>query len=264
MPIVKCTSLFKYENSNGKAGGFSETWYFDGTQAAASAAFIPTIRKRMDCTNLATTCMGVRFQTLGGPTTTGILNIPGTLNADREIPQMALNIRALSLNGQYKKLFQLRALADNVVVGGTYQPGTTTMAAALSAYAKSLFDNTILFRVLSKDEPKVSIQSIAADGTFVLPFPLTYANGDTIQVMNCRNTLGKKVNGFFFASDRVDAQNGKLANWTGGIVQGNGKFRRKTYIYTPIGGYTLWELRDITTRKVGRPFAVYHGRRQKR
>lgn len=258
----KCTALWQQTSGDGRVAGWSETWYTAGTFGAAAIAFINTIAARAALLSAAAKCIGLRVQVPGGQTYAQTLSVPGSAGSLQDVPMMAVNLKVYSPTNPNTKIFQLRGVPDATVVLGAYAP-SANFTANLSAYIKNVSDNNMCWQAINRTTPQVNIVSIAADGTFVFAGAVTYAQGDYIQVMRARNVNGVRVSGKFYVATKVDAQNGKFANWVSGQVLGNGKVRPVSIIY-PLVSNAPPVVLGITTRKVGRPFGLYHGRRTKR
>jgi hypothetical protein len=260
--VNKVTMLFQTENAAGKLGGFSETWYRDGTIAEADTATIAVSVRRCALLPAAAKLIGVRIQQIGGKAYNHPQVSPGTYPAFADIPQMALNIKAYSSTNPNTKTFQIRGIPDSLILGGIFNPAPP-FPANFATWVSAMASNQFCFKAVDLASPPVEIISILADGTFVLGGPLVYAVGDYIQLLRVRSTTGKKVTGKFYVKTRTDAQNGVFANWGGLLVTGNGKARKVTTIYPRVSGTEVF-IREATTRKVGRPFALFVGRRSKR
>lgn len=238
------------------ACGFSETWYRDSsiTDAIEEIQLLAMRRARM-LTNNAT-IVGARFQNIGGASQTIKMRYVGTVVRDGDLPQVALNVRLIGQNNDYKKMMQLRGIPDGRVEFGEYRP-SRDFAAAFDGWVTALATNGWRFQARKKSTPRVKIFSIDSLGNFVIAPGATYAVNDQVILRNVRNANGNGVSGTFYVEARTNDQNGKLRGWTGGTVGESGTFAKLEFEYMQVarGG-----ILNATTRKVGRPFTQFRGR----
>lgn len=240
--------------------GFSETWYMDSTINAAITEVSRYASRRCRLLTSNAACVGARIQTLGGASQSIKIQQAGTVQRDGDLPQVALNVRIIGQNADYKKTMQLRGIPDGRVEFGQYNP-SRDFAAAFADFMQTLAVNGWRFQARSKSTPKVQIYSIDADGNFVLAPGSTFAANDKVILRNVRNTSGKRASGIFTVETATNATTGKLRAWTGGVVTMKGKFAKLEYEYVQIQGGGIL---NATTRKVGRPFTQFRGRAVKR
>jgi len=260
--MQKVTLLLTQTSDGGRVGGWSETWYFDGTAAAAFAAANRLAKKRSAFLVHQAAVVGIRTAEVGGGVVAHPVVYPGTQNTKPDIPQMALNCVCKGQGVQNRKFFQLRGIPDSSVDGGKYKP-TQGVNAGVVAYFGGLAGDQFRFRAKDLTSPKIGLVSVANDGTFRLNGAAVYNAGSYIQLLRAKNAQGVNVSGDYFVDIKTDDRNGKFLNWTGGVVTLNGQARVVSYVFPVVDGDTLIA-RDVTTRKVGRPFDQYVGRRSKR
>jgi len=244
----------------GRVGGFSETWYIDKTFARSIQSARALAGARAALTGNRTLCLGSRITEIGGKTYTDNHITPGRVREDSDVPQMALLLKIGNDNLSSTKIFTCRGFLDTNVFEGDFTASRATLA-AVQQMEGVLSTEAFRFRAKTNLASGVSVVSIDANGNFVLSGPLTFAVGGKLQVLRMRNTLGNTISGSFYVAARTSDTVGQLANWTGGAVAGSGKIRVLTYSY-PLADGDLKILRVIT-RKVGRPFEQYRGRRSR-
>lgn len=262
MAVYKVTSIFGQSTRLQRQSGWSETWYLDSSESAALNKADTLNKRRSGFLTRAASITNTRIQLVGGRSKLVRIAYPGVLGADQDIPQMALSCACAGQGVNNVKNFQLRGIPDGNVEGGEFQP-TQGFQTSFTAYGVALVNEGFRFRAIDLTSPQVSVVGITALGVFTLGAPLTFAVGSFIQLLRVKNTGGVSVAGTYYVSARVDGQNGTFLNWTGGTVELKGKARVKSYIYPLVAASTL-EALQISTRKVGRPFNLYHGRATKR
>jgi len=262
MAIYKVTQIFGQSTRLQRQSGWSETWYLDSSESEALTKADALNKRRSGFLTRAALISNTRIQVVGGRSRLVRIAYPGVLGADQDIPQMALSAIVSGQGVNNVKNFQLRGIPDGNVDGGEFSP-TQGFTNAFAAYGASLVQQGFRFRAIDLAQAQVGIVGITALGVFSLAAPLVFAVGDYLQLLRAKNTGGVSVAGTYYVSERVDGQNGTFLNWTGGTVALKGKARVKTYIYPLVATNTL-EALQISTRKVGRPFNLYHGRASKR
>lgn len=260
----KVTMIFGYETGKGRAGGWSESWYYDGdlttTQRQltalcfARAGLLPSPIKIVG-QRIALT---VNVQTNQGRSVSYEAEIPGSLRLAQDIPQMALLAITYSTDNTSNKRFTLRGLPDDCVQNGDFA-GNNGVVPAFSALATAL-GRGFYYRSSQPGAARFSISSIDVNGNFVLNAPMTFVAGNTVQLFRVKDITGRPVSGKFRVAGRTDDTHGQLANWQPGIVvNGSGSMKVLVYSFVPV-------IKDNTSieraaiRKVGRPLSVFHGR----
>lgn len=258
----KITHIFTQVTGKRRTGGWSETWYFDGTEREAELAGNSLSKKRAALLSSAAAIVAQRIQEVGGRGKTTTSNDIGILGSDSDIPQMAVQCFCLGQGVTNKKIFQLRGIPDGLVVEGDFSP-SLAWNGAFSAYSGSLLANNIRFRAKNLALPQVAVVSIADNGTFSLGGPLTFAVGARIDISRCKTTTGVARSGSYYVGTATSATAGVFTDWPGGTVQLKGKARVNAIVY-PLVARGSAEVVKIGTRKVGRPFDLYHGRASSR
>lgn len=258
----KLTFIFSQETLSKRVGSWSETWYNDGTPDETIAASTLWIQRRMGLLSIDCKCVALRVQVIGRRARVFRLTTPGTLGVDVDIPQMAVNCRVESQGGLYAKYFQLRGVPDGNVVQGSFSPINGYLT-AFNQWSNALTVGAWRFRVKDSTKPFVDIAGIDEAGIITLKAPLVANAGDSLQLVRCRNISGQNVGGIFYIDTKTDVTHFKLLNWTGGVVREKGKARVSAIDYPVVNGAS-GRLIEVTTRKVGRPFAPYRGRALRR
>lgn len=271
MPAVKVTLQINAGtvDAGGNAariGGFSEQYYStlpidsDGllnnwnSLATKRAALLPT-----NCR-----IVGSRYQAVdpnGG--SRSFDNIySGSAGLQNDLPQVALQYTVRSANTPNQRSLTLRACPDDKVQFGEYKP-SAAFNSALATFFRELQTNW-KFRCIDRTILPVKIITIDNTGLMTTVGPHGLAAGDVINIMSTVDGQGDKhsfkaaVQAFVTASsallflDRRDFG----VPWTRGRV-------RKVGIHYESFSITPQEIVTPTavTKKVGRPFRQFHGRR---
>jgi len=266
--MKRITSMFNYVSKDGRAGGFSESWYYDGGFDEAFAVLASMNGLRMQMAHRGVKCVGSRVTDLINPATVAnsgksrtdnrVFVAPRAAARIPDVPQMATSHIVDGTGVDNTKRFMLRCCPDpNAVEGGFEDDGAYLVA--FSAWLGELAARNVKFRCIDLTKPRVKVASIANDGTFVLLADLTYNVGDYITVYRVRNTAGVATSGSFSVEAKTDSKNGKLRGWTGGVVGISGELRVRGYTY-PVVKDVGTQFKGITVGKVGRPFGQYRGR----
>jgi len=258
----KVTQIFGQTSVLQRQSGWSETWYMQANEQTVIDRADALSKRRTGFLTRAASINATRIQLVGGRAKLLRTVYVGVLGADQDIPQMALSAKVAGQGVTNQKPFQIRGIPDGNVTGGEFAP-TQGFLNSFNAYGDSLFAGSWRFKGVDLSAPAVDIVSISDAGVFQLSAPLTFDVGSFITLLRCRNTEGVSVRGNFYVSVKVNAQNGTFLGWTGGTVNLKGKARVRSVIYPLVAKDSLESI-QITTRKVGRPFNLYHGRARKR
>jgi len=257
--MTKVTHLFELVTEDGRAAGWSESWYVDDAPLNALIKLRSVGGARANLMPTFSKIVGARAAILGGRSITDNYVINGRTRLPRDIPQMALSVAVFSAEFAQKKTFSLRGWNDDEVQGGAFAP--TQTRPQLTAYAEQLSISGFRFRARDISQPTAAILSIDATGVFTLGGDCALAVGDFVTLLRVRDTNGRSVTGNFYVRLVTNARQGQLASWPTGVVVGEkGKMRRLSYIYPLVDRGTGIRINRIQTRKVGRPFSLYRGR----
>jgi len=260
--MYKFTSLFQQTTAKGRVAGWSETWYFDGSETAARAVADGYNKRRSGLISVAGGSVAFRLQQVGQRALVVENVYPGISPSAQDIPQMALQCSVLGQGVNNRKVFQLRGIPDSIVDRGDYVP-TVAFQTNFDALAAFLPTNQVRFRAINQANPQVNIISISQAGVMVLAAPLTFAVGSYITLLRCKATNGESVSGTYFVQAKASNTECTLAQWNFQAVSFKGQARVLDYIYPIVGAATLLATK-IGTRKVGRPFDLYRGRALRR
>jgi len=273
VPVNPITSPSIGYASRQHLGGWSEQVYFqtdnvnDCIQAlktgfAGNPGLLPS---RASCLNSGAQIVGVKLYAGGaGKGSTLAVAYPGNAIFPSDIPQMALLCKAGAMGSTAVRRWTLRGIPDGLVSDGEFSPGAvfpvflSNYFAALGSFAFRAIDST-----LSK---KIAIQKITAAGN-VKTVGLTnpFALPSTVKISrvvdgngNLRSLTSSislpSATGYQFLVD--DWQASGIGDASKGVAIQNvmGVF--------PFNVPTISAAR-ITTRRVGRPFEQYRGRKSK-
>lgn len=265
MADIKIVTFFTQtagEHDRGRIAGWSETWYFSGSIAEAYDAIGRVEKKRAAFLTNHAAIVGYRIGIIKGASQIFTADTPGAYSTPQDIPMSSLNCVVAANSIPNVKRFQLRGLADVQSKFGEWSKDGI-VPGLVAQYGASLAAQQIRFRALDQSTPRVAIRSIAPDGTFTCDAGLTFLEGANLTVLRCRNTAGKSANGTFKVVTKTSDQAGRFGNWNGGTVNVSGQMRAVAILYPTVKPGSFAVL-GVTTRKVGRPFGLYLGRRRKR
>ena len=259
---VKYSIMFYQETISRRVAGWTENWYADGTIANNSMTGTNFFKARTLFMPNNAGISGMRVSDIGGQSKVFTFNEPGGQQTAVDIPQMALNCSVKVQGSPTTKWFQLRGIPDSSVTSGAFRP-TQGVSNAIDTFLNGLFGYGVYVRVKRLTNPRVNITSIDASGNFTIAPGVTPAMNDTVQLLRCKDIHGKNVSGLYVVIPDANGLPKKLGNWSGKTVAVSGQLRILTYDYLPTVPRTA-EYHDITTRKVGRPFFSYRGKRTRR
>lgn len=197
-------------------------------------------------------------------------SFPGNSSYDTDIPQMAALCRGGSTGFAVSRVFEVRCIPDDMVTSGEFSP-TTSYASNFAAYFNQLGG----FSFLANDPTNVANPIFElfqfSDGTapytnyaiVTLNGPNSFALNDIVtlnQVLDA-NGVRRSFTGSVIAPG-PGANQFKLGGWTfGPATGGTATLKSKGIFNLDPNGFSVSR---ITTRKVGRPFEKYVGRRSSR
>jgi len=268
MPLHKVDLIFHQStnfsestSSPVRTAGWSEGFYFNGTITALQAATDRLCNIRAAMLTRAASIVGQRFRVVGGGSSVLTKRYPGSLNVRADIPQMALLVSAQSKTTPNVRRWTLRGLPDTRVEEGEFAP-TSLITGHLSAYGQELDRGGWLFRGRDLSAGKSEIDSISDAGVVLMVDPLDVDVGDYVRISLTKDENGNTVNGRFRVTAAPSPGSWTVANWTAGECAG-GRAYFDTFDYYGINGLSFAVSR-VVTRKVGRSFFQYVGRRSNR
>lgn len=262
MPDIRATMIFRYATGPGRPAGMSESWYVRGDMTTAMEALKNLCLPRAALLPNSCSIVGQRLQDVSNSVRSVTDNqiFPGMARAlTQDVPQMAVQAVVYTADRAQSKNFSMRMMPDDAILAGDYSPGANFPQALFTTFGRALVTNQMRWRARNFTNPKISIISVAADGTFVLGADLDYAQGNYLTLLRARNTAGRAVTGNYYVAVKTDARNGKFANWGGSIIAGKGFVRKLAFDYPIVGPNSLKIIRSMV-RKIGRPSDLYRGR----
>lgn len=212
---------------------------------------------------LGASIVGARVQQVDvvGPVQTLALTYVGSQVREADIPQMALLIRAPALGANNIRRFTLRAIPDNQITEGEYQP-SADYNVQMNLFLATLANWA--FRAKQQATTKFKIISITTTGLMTTEMPAGFIVNQMVRITKARDAGGNLRSGRFQVSATGPGTTVfQLLNWpftssTGGTVFGD-----QTIFYPAIDANNIGISRTVT-RRVGRPFVGYRGRRSRR
>lgn len=288
MPIFKATMLFQQVTAASspnapvrRLAGWSESWYGNFADQPTCLGFLviggvqggPAVNNpvgariltqdRGALLNIGQSIVGVRVQQVSppGPTIAFPVNVAGGTTQE-DIPQMAMLCSAKGLGVNNTKRFTVRGMTDSIVVEGEFNQGNISIT-EFQNFFKSLGNWAFRGRDLSQTTFKIVNIIQAANVLVTTELPYAPAVGSFVRILKSKDTSGNLRGGRFQVLTL-----GPLANqftiglWNFGSTTG-GSVRTDATIYPAVDPANCFVLR-IVTRRVGRPFVQYRGRRSRR
>lgn len=256
-----------------RLGGWSESWYWEGAsvQDLFVYAFGGQIGVGEGQTGLCpvraamlpfgASMVGQRIQQVDPVGQSQSLSrlFPGTAGLNADVPQMALLCTIPGKNVKNIRRTILRGIPDARVVEGEFFPSN-----AFVANLNLFFDvlSNWRFRGVDLSQAEIPIISVAADGTIQMQgLSAGFAVNDLVKVLRSSDANGSPVGGVFMIETIPSATSIKVRGWTAGLCTG-GKVRKHAFVYPVVDGDNC-AIGRIVTKRVGRPFTQYRGRRSK-
>lgn len=268
---LKCTFLFQQSTAvsdptrpTHRIGGWSESWYYPGTSLTTflGGPMQSWATFRAGMLALGCSIVGVRVQQVApvGPSQSLIVAYPGTQSKEADVPQMALLCKVPALNATNIRRMILRGVPDVNVLEGEYLPDTA-FSVAFNLFATAL--NAFQFRGRDLSQPRIPILSIDALGNVITINPHTFQVGQMVRILRSKTSDGDLIGGAFqVATIGPLNTNFKVLNWGGEATTG-GTARQDAIVFLNIDFANI-AIGRIITRRVGRPFAQFRGRRSRR
>lgn len=262
---LKCTMLISWSSDPSDTGrpvrtaGWSESVLFDGAfNDVVQRDFEYLCSARAGLLGNGCSVIGQRYQGVFPATRaqTRGTRYPGRAGLAQDFPTLSLLCKIGAGGATNTRNVILRGIPDARVVGGEYSP-SRDFTNALELYANQLAKWD--FRAKLVASPRSPIYEILSDGTFRLQSDLTFDVGDLVTLRRVVNDNGNDVSGLYPIQLKVNAKEGKIAGWTGGVVDQKGEMVKMAYGYFRMAASTFSVIR-LTSRKVGRPFGQFVGR----
>jgi hypothetical protein len=279
---IKCTALFQLSTnvdfpnaSSRRIGGWSESWYFPGT-SVTNAAFLfqgaPSVAGlaipgwcsyRAAILPTGAAIVGQRYQQVnptGATQTTGQM-FPGSSGLTADIPQQAVLIYCPAAGANNIRRSTLRGIPDSAIVEGEYVALAGLNNAILNWFS---FLSNFQFRVRDLSQPTFTILNITAAGLVTCETPHTIAQGAMVRILRTKTADGDLVGGRFQVATIGPLGNQlTLTNWTPAEATTGGRIRVDAIAF-PFVNAAACQIGRAVTRRVGRPFTSYRGRRARR
>jgi hypothetical protein len=284
---VKCTALFQLATNvdfpnlpQRRIGGWSESWYvpgisiptalqlFNGISLTSTLSYLGWCAYRAALLPPGALIVGQRFQVInptqppspGASQTLGQL-FPGGWGEPADIPQQALLCSCASVGTNNIKRFTLRGIPDARVVEGEFQ-ASGPYNQLLQAFFTSL--NGFLFRGRDLSQTTFNLVGITALGVATTVQAHNYTVGQIVRVLRSKTVDGDLIGGLFRVSAiGPDQFTFTMGNWSPAEATTGGRVRLEQITF-PAVDVTRTFFQRATTRRVGRPFTQYRGRRSVR
>ena len=270
MPLSKFTMIFELStNADGfsqstRVGGWTESVYYNGAVSDIRKDFFRTLcTLRAALLPQSAAIVGQRYQNLDprGGSATGGQRFNGNAAYGNDIPQMALLCSIGAVGATNIRRFELRGLPDELVHQGEYSPDGV-YPGLINNFVYALQRDSWYFVGRDLSQPLVPMVSLASGGNFVLSQDLTFDIGNRVQILRTVDADGIQSGGFFYIATKASPRTGNIADWIGGDNVG-GKMRLANNV-TLLFDRASFAVERVVTRKVGRPFGGYSGRRSVR
>lgn len=267
--IVKCTMLIQQltNSSNPNAAkhrlaGWSESVYDESaTDRATVSNFRALCQKRAAMLPIGGIIVGQRYQRIdtAAQSQTDVEQFPGSSNLACDLPSTSLFCKVLGGGKNFRPTY-FRGIPDTACVEGEFVRGGT-IEQALNAYQTELQGysfkgqdlNLPYIPIVSVVGTTKLVTSIAAHGLIV---------GDMVKLKNVEIT-GGKVNAVYRVTTVPSAMTFTISA-NPGFDGLNGFLRKATIVYIEIVKAPNIAIGRIVTKKVGRPFEQFVGRKPKR
>lgn len=282
MPLYKLSSIFQLTTAptiraaaTARTAGWSESFWTQGDPAVfnnllpavrtARATFLPTQASIVGSRSQTYTISGNKL--IPGGTSSGGLLYPGNFGYQCDIPNMNLEIPVQGLGVPNKSRLNLRGIPDQFVVTGEFSPNRDFLV-AMQAFFDALrvggLTAGFVGRNLTVGSVRVTMFKPAAGAN---PAQVTtdaaipgFADGSFLRFHRCYDDQGNPIKGSFVATSAggnvYNLQNGPSQT----LSRPSGLIRVDSLQFIPFGSFSIGE---IGTRKVGRPFRGFRGRRSK-
>jgi hypothetical protein len=274
---IKCTMFFVQNTAVSspnapihRQGGWTESWYYPGVSVpAARAAFgdassVPNLcSARAAMLPLGASIVAQRYQVVAptvSPAQLTSFNYTSPGGVEGDYPQGALLCRVPALGASNVRRAILRGLPDSVVTEGEYTP-SFGFGISLAGFFGAL--QPFAFRGRDLSQPVLKIINVTAAGVVTTETNITLTVGQMVRVLKTQTSAGSLKGGRFQVSAVGPGSNVfTLLNWALGATTG-GSVRPDLVVYPMIDSGNI-SVSRVVTRRVGRPFVTFRGRRSTR
>lgn len=276
MAIVKVTNVFRQQTTAtgrpyaGRVGGWTESWYFTGNTRDAHTANTKVgglCATRANLLSVSGAIIGQRYQVVDplpvGASISRAAEFSGRTGAANlgDIPQMSLLLTLVGVGVTNQRKHIVRGIPDDYVKAGEFNP-TASYSRALDTYLLAL--SYYKFRCHERGLPRYAVTSVSmAAGLATFGEDHAFIVGDTVQLSGLIVSSGFDLAPKKFVVKVLTVPGTtsiQFAITPGGLAYVGGKATKLVVLYPVISGADATVGR-IITRKVGRPFGQYVGRR---
>lgn len=272
---VKMTMLIQHQTNVGgpagalvRLGGWSESWYQPGTNIAAARTLAVNgpgefgggiLEWRAALLPIGSRIVGQRYQLVDprGPAQSDAQQYPGSSEDNADVPQMGLLLKVPGTGVGNIRNQILRGLPDVFVRLGEFAP-TAAYTGLLQTFFLRLGDWH--FRGRDLTQTAFTIISISSVGLVTTQLPHGYAINDRVRILRTLTAAGNVVGELAYVTVVNSATSFTLNVWTHGSSVG-GTVRKEVIIFPQVED-TAISISRVVTRRVGRPFVGYRGRRR--
>jgi hypothetical protein len=184
---------------------------------------------------------------------------PGVAFRQPDVPQMSLLCSVNAASASNVRRFGIRSIPDSEVVNGEFQPDPG-FASQLADFFTQLSNWQFVGRDLTT--PVYNVLSISVGGVVITAPANTLATGDKVRFKNVKITLTGQLVSFTTTVIATGVGTFTIQDWPAVDATGGTVTALKYALFTMDGSSA--SVVRVSTRKVGRPFGQYRGRRSKR
>lgn len=274
MPMYKCTMIFQQVSPgattspvvgpDGRIAGWSESWYRADVSAQMALAIMNDANglceSRAALLNTSAAVVGQRVQQVSpvGATLVGTTVFGSPLKDLADIPQMSISCYMQGKAAVNRRRVSLRGIPDSKVVGGGYVRAAA-FTANLGAFYKSL--DGYSFPGHDKSVAGVKVLAVDANGRATLDKANPFAVNTPVRVTRIKELSSGDTRHFSTVVTAQIAPNIVQLDPNRAFIVGlGGRMDSDVVLYFLVDPQEV-PIPKITTRKVGRPFDSYRGRR---
>lgn len=267
--MTKCTMLiqvgtFGDTSSFTRSAGFSESWYT--TQPFSTSlitAMVNLAQLRAALLPQTGTIVGFRFQDTDGITSSASISqpvaLPGTAGSVTDVPSIGVKVQLNSTGGgANRKQMILRAVPDENIIAGSFKP-VPAYRTALTNYLSELVSHPWQWKGRDLAQTSYPILTIDAAGLYQLAAASVIPDNTMVQVLRTTNSAERRKGGFYL-NKVLTPLTGTFLGWNHGPCT-KGRFRAAGIVFPGPAGFVTPPVGRAVSKKVGRPFEQYRGRK---
>jgi len=270
MPVYKCTALLRQltgiatqsQSLPNRLAGWSESWYFDGTLAAAKSKFYDGgeswCRYRAALLPARGSITEQRIQAVSpaGGTFISQTLFPASTTLATDAPQVAILCAYISGDGLNTRNWAIRDLPDARQEYGEYS-GSGAFNLALLNFNDFIVNNFSI-RCVNHAFVKSNIISIDANGLVKTKQAHDLVAGNEVAISRTINSITTRSNSFLHTVATAPTPTTfTTQEGFGGVPYTKGTARHYAIGFQSV---SAWRQERTVTRKVGRPSEEYRGR----